>query len=259
MGTILFDSIIFGPVKSRRLGNSLGINLLPVDSKLCNYNCIYCECGWTYEATRSKNRFHKMEDVLDLLEEKLALLQAEGNIPDSITFAGNGEPTLHPSFPAIVDGVISLRDNYFPEAKVAVLSNGTTVQKAKIFQSLLKVDRNMLKLDSAIEGTYQVLNMPPRSLTLARLIHNLKKFNGHFILQTMFLTGNLNGNWIDNTKENELQAWLDVVQELNPTEVHIYSIARETPSPGLKPVPAGKLEEISQRLKERSVNSFVFS
>ncbi len=259
MGTILFDSVVFGPVKSRRLGNSLGINLLPNDSKLCNYNCVYCECGWTFHSHQSRKKFHSVLTVLTALEEKLKLMKELNEIPDSITFAGNGEPTLHPNFSEIISGVIELRDEYFPESKVAVLSNGTMIHNDKVFEALSRADRNMLKLDSAIEETFRLINSPPKDFSLEKLIVNLQRFKGNFIIQTLFLTGQRDGKAINNTTDEEVSAWINVLTKLNPNEVHIYSLARETPSADIFPVSDEKLREIGNRLKGMKFQSFVFS
>jgi len=259
MGTILFDSVVFGPVKSRRLGNSLGINLLPNDSKLCNYNCVYCECGWTLHTHQSRKKFHSSTTVLDALEEKLKSMTYLNEVPDSLTFAGNGEPTLHPDFSEIIAGVLALRDEYFREAKVAVLSNGTMIHKDKVFEALSRADRIMLKLDSAIEETYALINAHPKGFGLQKLINNLERFKGNFIIQSLFLTGKRDGIRIDNTAEEELAAWIEMLDKLNPLEVHIYSLARETPSSELQAVSAEKLQEIGRRLEGKKFKTFVFS
>jgi wyosine [tRNA(Phe)-imidazoG37] synthetase (radical SAM superfamily) len=259
MGTILFDRIVFGPVNSRRLGNSLGINLLPNDSKLCNYNCIYCECGWTFHSHQTRKKFHTVLSVVTALEDKLASMRELKEVPDSITFAGNGEPTLHPNFSEIIAATIDLRDEYFPSAKIAVLSNGTQIHKNKVYEALCRVDKNMLKLDTAIEETYITLNSPPKDFSLQQLIKNLERFQGNFIIQTLFLTGNSRGKEIDNCSRQELAAWLNMVTYLKPYEVHIYSLARDTPSQNLFPVKLEKLLEIDSLLKEKNINSFVFN
>jgi wyosine [tRNA(Phe)-imidazoG37] synthetase (radical SAM superfamily) len=259
MGTILFDNVVFGPVKSRRLGNSLGINLLPNDSKLCNYNCVYCECGWTFHSHQSRKKFHSVLTVLTALEEKLKLMKERKEIPDSLTFAGNGEPTLHPNFSEIISGVIKIRDKYFPESKVAVLSNGTMIHNDKVFEALSRADRNMLKLDSGIEETFRLINSPPKDFSLEKLMANLQKFKGNFIIQTLFLTGKREGKAIDNTTDEEVSAWINALAKLNPKEVHIYSLARETPSSDIFPVSDEKLQEIGNRLKGMKFQSFVFS
>jgi wyosine [tRNA(Phe)-imidazoG37] synthetase (radical SAM superfamily) len=258
MGTILFDRIVFGPVKSRRLGNSLGLNLLPNDSKLCNYNCIYCECGWTYHSHQSRKKFHTVQSVLSSLEEKLRAMRELNEAPDSITFAGNGEPTIHPNFSEIVAGVLALRDDFFPSAKIAVLSNGTMIQKDSVYEALCRVDKNMLKLDTAIEETYKILNSPPKDFRMDNLIRNLQRFKGNFIIQTLFLKGIVAGQEINNGSSRELSAWMELVTDLNPLEVHIYSLARETPSINLVPYTSEKLKEIGNRLKEKKIKSFVF-
>jgi len=187
MSTFLFDEIIFGPVKSRRLGVSLGINLLPNNSKFCNFNCIYCECGWTPGFSGEKIKFHPANLVNNKLKEKLKIFKNNNKNIDVITFAGNGEPTLHPEFSLIIDSTIQLRNYYFPNAKIAVLSNATTIHKKQIFDALMKIDDNILKLDSAFENTIKLLNNPQGNFNLNNLINNLKKFNGKFILQTMFV------------------------------------------------------------------------
>ena len=259
MGTILFNRVIFGPVKSRRLGNSLGINLLPNTSKLCNYNCIYCECGWTYHSHQPRKKFHTVLSVLTSLEEKLSAMKASDETPDTLTFAGNGEPTLHPNFSEIIAGVMELRDEFYPLAKIAVLSNGTMIQSDKVYEALCKVDKNMLKLDTAIEETYKILNSPPKEFSLQKLIENLQRFKGNFIIQTLFLTGLVAGREINNTTPNEISAWMNLVAMLNPSEVHIYSLARETPSIDLHAVAPEKLKEIGDQLKEKKIKSFVFN
>ena len=259
MGTILFDSVVFGPVKSRRLGNSLGINLLPNDSKLCNYNCIYCECGWTFHSHQSRKKFHSVLTVLNSLEEKLKSMMNLAEMLDSITFAGNGEPTLHPDFSEIIAGVIALRDEYFPTTKVAVLSNGTMIHKPRVFEALAKVDRNMLKLDSAVEATYKLINSPPSDFSLQKLYENLEQFKGNFIIQSLFLRGKTGNEIIDNTTDKEVEAWINALRHLNPYEVHLYSLARETPSTDLRAVSKEKLLEIASRLDGMKLKYFVFS
>ena len=199
MSTFLFDRIIFGPVKSRRLGVSLGINLLPATRKMCNFNCIYCECGWTTDKTADKSALPKRDEIYRALERKLSEMKSKKSAPDVITFAGNGEPTLHPDFPAIVDDTIELRNRYFPEARIAVLSNSTTITIPSVKEALLKVDQNILKLDSGFDLTVRVHNQPRVNVKVAELIGNLRKFNGQLIIQTLFLRGTHNGKSIDNT------------------------------------------------------------
>lgn len=250
MATFLFDKIIFGPVKSRRLGISLGINLLPNDSKLCNFNCIYCECGWTPGKKDLKAAFHPRALVKQKLDEKLSEMLEKGEALDVITYAGNGEPTMHPEFPLIIDDSIELRNKYFPKAKIAVLSNATLIHKPKIVEALKKVDDNILKLDSGIEETVKLLNNPLGFYRIENVVKNMKQFEGKFILQTMFVKGSYEGKKVDNTTKEELEAWIKLVKEAKPQLVMIYTIARDTPSPDLVKVSYDELKSISDLLEK---------
>ena len=229
MATFLFDEIVFGPVKSRRLGVSLGINLLPTTKKICNFNCIYCECGWTSSSELSGNNLPSRENVYIALEQKLSELKQINLIPDVITYAGNGEPTLHPAFPGIIDDSITLRDKYFPDARIAVLSNATTISNPLVKAALLKTDMNILKLDSAFDSTIKIHNQPKINFSAEQLINNLIGFNGKVIIQTLFLRGIYNGITIDNTTVVEINAWLKAVERIKPSEVMIYTISRDIP------------------------------
>jgi wyosine [tRNA(Phe)-imidazoG37] synthetase (radical SAM superfamily) len=244
MSTFLFDDIIFGPVKSRRLGVSLGINLLPVKRKICNFNCIYCECGWTKDINKAPTQLPSRKDVYDALDLKLSEMKSKNQAPDVITYAGNGEPTLHPDFPGVIDDSIILRDKYFPEAKIAVLSNATTINDPHIKSALLKVDKNILKLDSAIDSTVKIHNQS--MVNVEDLIKNLSLFGGKVIIQTLFIRGAYNGKIIDNTTPDEINAWLKALERIKPLEVMIYTISRDTPAGGqLEKVPVKELREIA--------------
>ena len=242
--TSLFDNIIFGPIKSRRLGLSLGVNLLPIDAKLCNFNCIYCECGWN-EEHNGKKRFNAREDVRQMLHDTLSKMVADGTPPDVITFAGNGEPTMHPDFEHIIDDTITLRNELCPTAKVSVLSNATQIGREDVVRALLKVDNNILKLDSAFDDTVQLINKPVGSYSVARTVELMKQFQGNMILQTMFLRGEYMGKRVDNTSPAEIQAWLEVVKEIAPKKVMVYSIDRDTPCQTLEKVSKEELSEIA--------------
>jgi wyosine [tRNA(Phe)-imidazoG37] synthetase (radical SAM superfamily) len=213
MGTFLFDEIIFGPVKSRRLGISLGINLLPTNKKICNFNCIYCECGWTRKSDKSPGILPGREEVFNALDSKLAEMKLINQKPDVITYAGNGEPTLHPDFPGIIDDSISLRNKYFPDAMIAVLSNATTIQDQNVKAALLKVDQNILKLDSAFDATICIHNQPASGVKAEELIARLAGFRGKLIIQTLFLRGKYNDRLIDNTTPREVDAWLNALDK----------------------------------------------
>ncbi|NJO87779.1 MAG: radical SAM protein [Chloroflexia bacterium] len=250
MATFLFDEIIFGPVKSRRLGISLGINLLPTDSKLCNFNCIYCECGWTPGKKEMKVSYHPRQVVAEKLEETLQNMVKNEMPLDVITYAGNGEPTMHPDFEEIIDDTIRLRDIYFPKARIAVLSNATLLHKESVVRALKRIKDNILKLDSVFSETIELFNMPLGKYNITKVIEQLKSFNGDLIIQTMFVRGTYNGKAVDNTTEKELSAWINALHEIKPKQVMIYTIARDTPSPDLIKVPIEDLNKIKERLEK---------
>jgi wyosine [tRNA(Phe)-imidazoG37] synthetase (radical SAM superfamily) len=254
MGTFLFDKIVFGPVKSRRLGVSLGINLLPSAKKVCNFNCIYCECGWTPSIEKEGGYLPRREEVAELLGSRLQEMKVKGVVPDVITFAGNGEPTLHPEFAEIISDCILLRNKFFPMARLAVLSNATTIANPAIRDALLRVEMNILKLDSAIDRTVKLHNQPRGPLNADELIENLQRFNGKLIIQTLFLRGRYNGKLIDNTTEEEISAWLAAIEKIKPEEVMIYTISRDTPEGGLLgKVPADELRYIASRVEKLGI------
>ena len=246
--TSLYDNIIFGPIRSRRLGLTLGVNLLPIDSKLCSFDCIYCECGWNDEHP-GKRRFNAREDVRAMLDETLQKMVAQGTPPDVITFAGNGEPTLHPDFESIIEDTIALRDKHCPGAKVSVLSNATQIHREDVRRALLRVDNNILKLDSAFDATVQLMNKPQGAYTVARTVELLKAFEGNLIVQTMFLRGEYLGQRVDNTTEEEVSAWLRLVEEIRPKQVMVYSLDRDTPCQTLEKVEKDELRGIAERVE----------
>ena len=254
--TALYEDIIFGPVRSRRLGLSLGVNLLPVSSKLCSFDCIYCECGWNDEH-KGTRRFNSLGDVKELLQATLQRMVSEGTPPDVITFAGNGEPTMHPEFEKVIDATIALRDEYCPSAKVSVLSNATQIHREDVRRALGKVDNNILKLDSAFDSTVALMNKPAGNYSVERTVELLKLFEGDFILQTMFLRGEYNGQRVDNTTEEEVAAWLKIVEELSPRQVMVYSLDRDTPCKTLEKVEREQLQAIAQRVEELGIHCSV--
>ena len=258
MATFLFEDIVFGPVKSRRLGVSLGINLLPGNRKICNFNCIYCECGWTGVSTENPQKMPGRSEVRVALETKLKEMSEKGENPDVITYAGNGEPTLHPDFVGIIDDSIELRNTWFPDARIAVLSNATTISDIRIRESLGRIDQNILKLDSVFSDTVWIHNQPIGKYNVSEIIENLKKFNGKVIIQTLFLRGTFNGNPLDNTTPEEISGWLKALQEINPSEVMIYTISRDTPlGDQLKKVPKKELDEIAGRVRKLGIKTQV--
>jgi wyosine [tRNA(Phe)-imidazoG37] synthetase (radical SAM superfamily) len=259
MSGFLFNDIIFGPVKSRRLGKSLGINLLPVNKKICNFNCIYCECGWTDKDDENEIIFPEREQISEALEERLLQMKNHNSIPDSITFAGNGEPTLHPDFAAIIDDTLKLRSRIVPHAEVTVLSNAGNLDNKEIFDALNRVDNNILKLDAGLENTFQKINKPrSKELSLDKIVQQLLKFRQKAIIQSMFVRGEVDGEKIDNTKPAEIHAWISHIRYIRPRYVMLYSIERGTASSGLLPVPREELHKIADQLREIRVKSSVY-
>ena len=253
--TALFSDIIFGPIKSRRLGLSLGVNLLPLNSKLCSFDCIYCECGWA-EGGHTP-RFNPRERVHELLGEKLREMTSAGTPPDVITFAGNGEPTMHPQFEEIIDDTIALRDEICPTAKISVLSNATMIGRESVRRALLRVDNNILKLDSAFDQTVRLIDNPQGNYSVARTVELMKLFEGKMIVQTMFLRGSYNGEVVDNTTEREVAAWLELIREIAPERVMVYTIDRDTPAPDLEKVSVEELRQIAERVQALGIECSV--
>ena len=253
---ILFDDIVFGPVHSRRFGTSLGINLLPVDYKFCTFNCIYCECGWTYKNHVKKADLPTFEEISRAMEESFPHLAKS---PDNITFAGNGEPTVHPSFADIIDETIRLRDQFLPAAKITVLSNASQLHKPKIFDALKKADNNVLKLDAGSEEMFKLINNPSGGLTLQKVISHLKKFNrDELTIQTLFLKGSIDGKNVDNTSGQELQLWLSHIREINPQKVMIYSIDREPPAKNLQKIDFNELKSIAGKIEQAGIATEIY-
>ncbi len=248
MATFLFDEIVFGPVNSRRLGISLGVNLLPTSGKICSFDCIYCECGLNKD-NKPHTKIPTKEAVLTNLESVLAKRAQENLSIDYITFAGNGEPTLHPDFADIIRQTLHLRERFFPHAKVAVLSNATEIHRQEVIDALLLIDDNILKLDSAIPNTIKLINQPQKTFDHDLFYKQLKPFKGKFILQTMFLRGTIGDVTIDNTTPQELEALLAIIPQLAPRSIQIYSIARDTPVSGLKAIEKTELKQIAEKIK----------
>ena len=250
---MLFDSIVYGPIRSRRLGVSLGINLMPTTAKLCTFDCVYCECGWNQPV--SHPQLPTREQVRDALEYQLSTLDVQ---PDVITFSGNGEPTLHPDFLGIIQDTCALRDQYCPNAKVSVLSNSTQLGRKDVVEALLLCDNRILKLDSAIDTTMQLIDKPVNQhLTVAQIVQWLSLFEGNFTLQTCFLRGEYEGRVIDNTTPEELSAWYQIVDILHPKQVMIYVIDRATPLQTLSKVPADEMEAIAAPLRDKGIDVIV--
>ena len=248
MSTVIYPSPVFGPIHSRRLGTSLGINLLPADGKVCTFDCIYCECGFNASHHPSQP-LPSRQQVHDALEERLRDMSQNGPRPDVLTFAGNGEPTVHPDFPAIIDDTLMLRDKYFPNAKVSVLSNATRILRAEVHQALMRVDNNILKLDTVDPQYINKVDRPTGTYHVADIISGLKAFNGHVIIQTMFMQG----EGVDNTGDEYVGPWLDALLQIKPQMVMIYTIDRETPDPTLLKATPAQLDNICSRVKAAGI------
>ena len=253
MQTVLFHSTIYGPIHSRRLGMSLGINLMPNDGKICSFDCLYCEAGINAQGA-GKDGVPTRETVKRQLKHKLEEMKEQGQTLDVITFSGNGEPTLHPEFKKVVEDVLRLRTQYFPNAKVSVLSNSTMAGKPAVADALRKVDNNILKLDSAMPRTFRVLNRPVSPNCLPEgVIADLKQFGGQCVVQTIMVRGEYNGERVDNTTDDELDALLSAYLQIRPREVMLYSIDRKTPAENLEKVSKEELERIAQRFRDSGI------
>lgn len=248
MSTILFDEIVFGPIHSRRLGSSLGVNLLPKHGKVCSFDCLYCECGFNSDG-RGDSKLPSFEEFGTALEKKLTEIRGNNGRIDTITFSGNGEPTIHPKFPEIIAEALKLRRKFFPLAKVSVLTNGSRIHIPDVQKALLSVDNAIIKLDSAFDRTVEMIDRPQYNYSVAETKKNLEPYKGRFVLQTMFLRGEHDGNIIDNTTQEEISAWRKLAIELEPREIMIYTIDRETPAKNLNKVSVEEMEKISAPLK----------
>ena len=240
---MLREETVFGPIHSRRLGTSLGINLLPTGGKVCNFDCIYCECGWNRDG-REDQKIPSAAEVRSALEDKLTQLLLDGTVVDSITFSGDGEPTLNPEFPRIIDDTLALRDIYQPGAKVSVLSNATRVWRPEILAALKKVDNPIMKIDAPSNELAALINRPAPGYDVAKVVESLKAFEGDFVLQTMFLRS---GDF-DSSSPEVLEGWMDIVRTLRPRSVMVYTIDRPTPQSGLEKFTEAQMRALVQPL-----------
>jgi wyosine [tRNA(Phe)-imidazoG37] synthetase (radical SAM superfamily) len=244
MGTFLFEDIVFGPVKSRRLGVSLGINVLPGESKLCNYNCIYCECGFS--------KFARYEDlpsakkIISRIEASLKTISMERIKIDAITFAGNGEPTMHPDFPLIMEKTIQLRNKYLSDVNIVVLTNATRLENIEILNALNKADKALLKIDTLIQKDFDKVNCPVEDIDITRLPMIIKNGIDNIYIQTMFFRY----RDFDNTCKDSLDIYIDAIKFLKPLQVMIYSVARDTPVRGIERVNQEELIIIGDRIRK---------
>ena len=255
----LTEDLVFGPIKSRRLGNSLGVNLLPKFRKICTFNCVYCECGWNPEICDEKARFVTPQEYEQTLENALKELVGTPKEPNSITFSGNGEPTLHPDFPEIIDITIKLRDKYVPKAVISVLTNGTRIHDDRIFKALLKVDNNICKLDGGTLDVINKINLPNVKIDIEKYIQCLQRFDGQVIIQTLFLRGKHHNDNIDNTTEDEINLWLEHLKKIKPRKTMIYVIDRETPEKNLEKLSSEEMSKIADKVKALGLNVEYYS
>jgi len=254
----LWDKIAFGPIQSRRLGSSLGINVSPTQVKICSFDCIYCECGWTLEKNIDSHLFFPVEEIVAAIETKLRQCKEAGTPINSITFSGNGEPTLHPQFNQIIDRLIVLRDTYYPETAITCLSNATQLANEKVFAALQKIENPVLKLDAATASLFQIINKPIVPISSEEIIKQLQQLNGNFILQTLFFKGEIDGQHFNNADESHLSLWIDVVKRLHPRKVMLYSLDRNTPAQALEKIPQEKLQEIVQRVRALGISTAAY-
>ena len=250
--TVLFHSTVFGPIHSRRLGVSLGVNLMPDDGKVCSFDCLYCEAGFNSQG-KGTTGLPLRDQVRNQLESKLLRMKTDGDPLDVITFSGNGEPTLHPDFPDIIDDTLALRDRFYPDAKVSVLTNSTKIFTPAVAEALKKADNNILKLDSAVEDTMRLIDRPnSKDFTVDRVVEGLKQFAGTGIIQTMMLRGMHNGVEIDNTTPEELSALIEAYRKIGPREIMLYSLDRSTPEENLVKVEKEELKEIGAYIEKET-------
>lgn len=259
--TVIYPSPIFGPVNSRRLGISLGINLLPGDGKWCSFDCVYCECGLNKDH-KPKLPLPTLEEVEEKLEHKLWEMKERGEKLDVITFSGNGEPTMHPKFPQVIDIVIALRNKYFPNAKVSVLSNSTQVHREEIRQALLKADNAIMKLDTANKEYINLVDQPNEAYNMDTVIESLEKMNGKAIVQTIFMKGKIkakNGNSVsaDNCKDEYIMPYIETLKKINPRKVMIYTLDREWPTEGLEKADKSTMDAIAEKIRNAGFDTSV--
>lgn len=246
----LQPSIVYGPVRSRRLGLSLGINILPSGYKLCSFNCLYCQYGWTPKPTL--NPTYQIKDlpqpkeVSDALEKSLRQIIRQRMKLDSITFSGNGEPTLHPDLAETVEKAKTLRDRYVPQAKLTILSNSSTVGRKEVREALEMLDLKVMKLDAGSESLVHQLNAPAVPFYLAEIVDGLKRLKG-VILQSLFVQGR-----VTNADSDSVELWLQKVNEIQPRLVQVYSLDRAPAERRLWKVNRATLEWIASQVRWRA-------
>jgi len=256
---MLFNEIIFGPIKSRRLGTSLGINVLPIETKYCTFDCVYCECGWTHANQEKKAKLFTRTQIKEAMEKRFPELLEQNIIPESITFAGNGEPTIHPEFLGITEDTIKLRDTYFPNAKLTVLSNASLIKRPHVKEALYKFDNRILKLDAGSEEMFNRINRPVKKSIFKEILNELISFDGNLIIQTLFFKGEYAGEIIDNTSTEEVELWLGHLKKINPRYVMLYGLDRETPTKTLIKLSKSEIDSIAKQVRTIGIKADVYT
>ncbi|MDR2978957.1 MAG: radical SAM protein [Bacteroidales bacterium] len=249
----LWESIAFGPIHSRRLGRSLGINVSPTKDKICSFNCVYCECGWTVNTEIRPEYFPPAPLILEAIEAKLQDCKTKDIDIDSLTFSGNGEPTLHPEFGKIMDGLLVLRDQYYPNSLITCLSNSTQLYRQDVREVLMKIENPVMKLDASSEQVFQLIDRPTVPVALAEIIEWLTQFNGQLIIQTLLFKGKVDGVAFNNSSGIELQLLVDHIVKINPRHVMLYSLDRETPAKSLIKLPKEELEKVADVIRSKGI------
>lgn len=256
---MLFENIIIGPIHSRRLGNSLGINLLPLKRKFCTYDCIYCECGWNEETIGNKVDLPSYDDVSEQLRRRISELKAEGVSVDSFTFAGNGEPTLHPDFPKVVDLVVEMRNEHYPNAVITLLTNATQLSRPEIYEALMKLDNPVLKLDAGTIAMRNNINKPTaEKYSFDELVNNLIRFGNRGIIQTLLLRGTNDGKTISNVSDEDFGEYIKLLKKIGPKYVMLYAIDRATPEKNLEKLTVDELEFYAQQIRNEGIDVKVY-
>lgn len=258
MSTFLWESIAFGPIHSRRLGSSLGINLLPTDEKICTFNCLYCECGWTLEKNVNAREHYPLDIVLEAVEHKLADCSRNAVPVDSITFSGNGEPTLYPHFGEVIDKLLALRDKYYPNAVITCLSNSTQLYRNDVVDALRKIENPLLKLDAGTQRMLNIVNAPLGNVDIEEITNQLCSFNGKLVIQTLFFSGEKDGVAFDNSSGDEWLHWLGRIKRINPGKIMVYSLDRETPAMNLHKFDKEYLDAIVRKLAVEGFNAVAY-
>lgn len=256
---MLFENTIIGPIHSRRLGNSLGINLLPLKRKFCTYDCIYCECGWNEETIGNKVDLPSYDDVSEQLRRRISELKAEGVSVDSFTFAGNGEPTLHPDFPKVVDLVVEMRNEHYPNAVITLLTNATQLSRPEIYEALMKLDNPVLKLDAGTMAMRNNINKPTaEKYSFDELVNNLIRFGNRGIIQTLLLRGTNDGKTISNVSDEDFGEYIKLLKKIGPKYVMLYAIDRATPEKNLEKLTVDELEFYAQQIRNEGIDVKVY-